>query len=473
MIWKTSDYAILILSASAASNILMISIILCRSFFEQKLSMKQWNFLLKIAVVYLLLLMPLLSAYVLYESVFHDAVSIIGDDFTQARIIGNRSISGLTQWGNHWLFAGLILAWGIGFLLFYFHRFLIDSDSLKKLEKLSTSDKNVSLSLLKAEISGRLGIKRSVVILRNDIVATPFTIGIINHKIFLPNRTFTEEEAEFILKHELVHCKKKDYVYRKALSLLGTIYWFNPALTYLIDYCVDVNEMACDETVLDKEPKKRRSFYANMMLQMAAEGLLLKQAVCLTGHTENGIERRIIHIMKNKNFAKKPLFAVMFCSMLVICPFTSFAASKSISYMQSAFVEKILFEESEDKTSQVMFTECEEMNENTNIRNLSKELMPKGGNIISVDVSGKEMVVIDTVYLSTGDEVHFAIKGDNTSDKFRAGLMVSSGSKQYVSSSNGKITHGFSINKTGYYDVYVEGTTNSDIHISGGITIFD
>lgn len=473
MTWKTSDYVILLLAGAAASNLLMAGIFLCRGFFERKLEMKWWNLLLKLAVSYLLFVMPVLSGYILYTSTFHGVIAIDGMDFTRARIIGNRSISALTRWGNHGIFIGLIGVWGIGILYFGFRRGLGDAGLLKKIEKFSKPGQDVMLASLKTALSRQLKIKRPVTILRSDIVSTPFTIGLLRCKIFLPQQELTEAEAEFILKHELIHCKRRDYAYRKALALLAALYWFNPILSQLLDYCVEVNEMACDEAVLDGEPKEKRRFYAEMMIQMAAEKPEVNRAVCLTGQTENGLERRIRNIMKRKKSVRKPLTAVMFCSVLAACPFTSFAASKGISYAQSVFVDNVLFEKVEDTTVQPVFTEHVERNENRNIRKLSVTLAPRSANWFDTDVDGKELVVVDTVYLSTGNEVSLAINGDNTTDKFQAGLMNSSGSKQYVSSSKGNVFHKFTINKSGYYDVYVEGTTNSSIHVSGSVTIFN
>lgn len=473
MTWKTSDYVVLLLSAAAASNVLMAGVFLSRRFFERKLDMGQWNVLLKLVIYYLLLLMPALSGYVLYSSTFHGVISVAGEDFAGARIIGNRSVGAFMWWGNHEAFIGLILIWGSGILYFGIRRGLRDARLLKKIEKLSEAGGDGILASLEANLSEPLLIKRPVTVLRNDVVSTPFTIGILHYKIFLPKKELTEEEAGLIIKHELIHCRRGDYAYRKALSLLAALYWFNPVFPILIDYCVEVNEMACDEAVLDGESKERRKFYVDMMVQMAAGELMMKQAVCLTGHTENGLERRIRNVMKKKKAAGRPLFTVMLCGVLAACPFTSFGASKGISYAQSVFVEKILVEETEDTTIQPEFTEYVEMNENMNVRRLPGTLLPRSGNWIDTDIEGKEVIVFDTLYLSEGNKVDFSIEGDNTSDQFRAGLMNSSGRKRYVSSSNGGIDHKFTVDQSGYYDLYLEGTTNSTIHVSGSITIFN
>lgn len=151
MMWRVSDYVVLLLSAAAASNVLMAWIFLCRSFFEQGLGMRQWNIFLKLAIYYLLFLMPVLSGYILYTSTFHGIIAIVGEDFSRARIIGNRSISVQTQWGNHGIFIALILIWGIGILYFGILGCLRNLSLLKKIEKYSEPDQDAKNRTLKRQ----------------------------------------------------------------------------------------------------------------------------------------------------------------------------------------------------------------------------------------------------------------------------------------------------------------------------------
>lgn len=92
---------------------------------------------------------------------------------------------------------------------------------------------------------------------------------------------------------------------------------------------------------------------------------------------------------------------------------------------------------------------------------------------IDYDINGKERIVTTSVHLSASAEAAFYIKGDSTSSKFRAGFIDSNQKVRYVSSANGKIDHTFTISSAGDYEFFVEGTTNSNIHISGSITIIN
>ena len=63
-----------------------------------------------------------------------------------------------------------------------------------------------------------LKIKQNVDIYKLDGLYTPIITGIFKSKIILPDKKYTESELNFILKHELIHYKRKDNFF-KCLSL--------------------------------------------------------------------------------------------------------------------------------------------------------------------------------------------------------------------------------------------------------------
>lgn len=107
----------------------------------------------------------------------------------------------------------------------------------------------------------------------------PAVVGVIAPKILLPadfEDRFTPKERDVVLAHEQFHLSQK-HAQTNALVLLGLcLNWFNPMLhlgsrTLRID-----QELACDEAVIARFPKARRS-YAEAMLktQFTAEPLSL------------------------------------------------------------------------------------------------------------------------------------------------------------------------------------------------------
>ena len=80
-------------------------------------------------------------------------------------------------------------------------------------------------------------------------IDTAFIFGIINPRIYLPER-LDRTQSENIVAHELVHVKRKDYLWKLIGFILLMVYWFNPVMWFAyVLFCRDI-EFACDEQVI-------------------------------------------------------------------------------------------------------------------------------------------------------------------------------------------------------------------------------
>lgn len=294
--------------------------------------------------------------------------------------------------------------------------------------------------------------------------------GIFEQKIFLPESNYTQEEWGLLLKHELVHCKNQDYFFRRLVFILCALHWFNPLIYRLSDYFVEVNEMACDEKVLNRQPIKRHTMYAELILQIQEKELGLT-TVSLTGHTVNGLERRIRNIMKKTEKTKRISFAVLAMSMVLMCPLTVFAASWGMSNLQDLVVKKLWITEVEVQQESTELPEKTEFHYSEDVIEYPIQINPRGVTSIDITIDGKNVKYGDSLSLTSGNKVAFILQSDSSSDSFKAGLEDSKGKRIYVQTSNGWIDHTFSIEQSGSYKIFLEGTTSKSIHITGSITI--
>ena len=92
------------------------------------------------------------------------------------------------------------------------------------------------------------------VILRDNIyqsenVCSPFVLGLIRPKIYLPYH-MDSREMDYVIAHEQTHIRRRDHWWKPLGFLLLTIHWFNPLmwLSYIL-LCRDI-ELACDEKVI-------------------------------------------------------------------------------------------------------------------------------------------------------------------------------------------------------------------------------
>lgn len=152
-------------------------------------------------------------------------------------------------------------------------------------------------------ISGLYKIKRiPQLYLLNDINISPFTIGIIHKKIYLPDKKYMENDLQYIISHEIVHCKERD-TYTKFLAMLAkVIHWFNP-FVWLMVKCVEQDiELSCDEIVLEKKSMIERKEYSEIIMSFI-HSERLKKFYFSSGYLNNTkfIKRRFQNIYNTEN----------------------------------------------------------------------------------------------------------------------------------------------------------------------------
>lgn len=259
MSWKISDILALLVTIFVSLNILISVISLSGKHLERRMDMGHLSLFLKMVVVFSAFGMPVLAGLILYKFVFGERIYLVSDDLLYMDTIHKSSISYGTPWGNHWISLLLFLVWFFGFIYYGIFKYAKDRRILKKLEKCSKYTQDKLLIEIKREVMDELGLKGPVLLLSNGIIQSPFMTGIFEQKIFLPESNYTQKEWGLLLKHELVHCKNQDYFFRRLVFILCALHWFNPLIYRLTDYFVEVNEMACDEKVLNRQPVKRHT----------------------------------------------------------------------------------------------------------------------------------------------------------------------------------------------------------------------
>ncbi len=97
-------------------------------------------------------------------------------------------------------------------------------------------------------------------------ISTPFIIGFLRPKIYLPEGLH-RYERELILAHEQAHINHLDHLKKPLAFLILAVYWFDPLvwLSYIL-FCRDV-EIACDERVLEGADTDKKKLYATVLLQ--------------------------------------------------------------------------------------------------------------------------------------------------------------------------------------------------------------
>lgn len=102
-----------------------------------------------------------------------------------------------------------------------------------------------------------------------DDIDTPFILGTLSPKIYIPS-LLTEEERSYVIAHEKAHLKRLDCVWKPLGFILLAVYWFNPLswVAYIL-LCRDI-ELACDERVIADKDIEYKKQYAMTLLNCSS-----------------------------------------------------------------------------------------------------------------------------------------------------------------------------------------------------------
>ena len=128
-------------------------------------------------------------------------------------------------------------------------------------------------------------------------IKSPFVLGIISPKIYLP-LSLNEEEREYIILHEKTHIQRKDHIVKLAAYLVLCVHWFNP-LAWIAFILMGADmEMSCDESVLKKLGTETKKNYSMSLLSLAESNRFLSGSPL--SFSEGGLKARINNVLKYK-----------------------------------------------------------------------------------------------------------------------------------------------------------------------------
>lgn len=143
---------------------------------------------------------------------------------------------------------------------------------------------------------------------------TPFILGIIKPKIYIPSNT-DKQYIDYIIAHEKYHLKRKDHILKAFAFLLLAIHWFNPFCFIAFKLMNDDLEMSCDEKVIESH-KNIKKIYSSALLSFAAKNSFPSSTpLCFI---ESKAKTRIKNVLKFKKPKKIiGITAVMLCLIIL------------------------------------------------------------------------------------------------------------------------------------------------------------
>lgn len=206
------------------------------------------------------------------------------------------------------------LVWIVGIVLFQTYT-LVSYMELRRKVRISIPFR----SNRQLEWGENLKIYRKIYVC--DQMKSPFILGILNPKIYLP-AGMDEAAYENIIQHEATHLKHGDQFWKPLGYLLMSVYWFQPLswVAYAF-FCKDM-ELACDERATMGMQKSEKASYCQTLLACSTNRQIL--AACPVAFGEVGVKERVKHVLNYK----KPAFGIVLvacvvCIVTVVCFLTN------------------------------------------------------------------------------------------------------------------------------------------------------
>ncbi len=177
----------------------------------------------------------------------------------------------------------------------------------------------ISYFLLRRRIDTAVLLRKNI--FQSENVDSPFVLGIIRPKIYLPFQ-MDMQNLEHVIAHEESHIRRKDHWWKPFGFTLLAIHWFNPLMWigYIL-LCRDI-ELACDEKVIKEMDSENKANYMEALVACSVNRRSI--AACPLAFGEVGVKERVKSVMNYK----KPAFwiiitAVVICIIVAICFLTN------------------------------------------------------------------------------------------------------------------------------------------------------
>lgn len=166
------------------------------------------------------------------------------------------------------------------------------------------------------QLKRELRIKGSVRIIEYPEAASPMMIGFLEPVLILPEIRYDPVEQYFILKHELVHLKRRDVYVKLLLVAANAVHWFNPLVWIMQKEAAVDMELSCDERVTQGADHAVRKAYTETLLSTLHRGCAGRTVLSTQFYGGKQImKKRFQNILRKTG--KKNGAVILMCSLLL------------------------------------------------------------------------------------------------------------------------------------------------------------
>lgn len=152
------------------------------------------------------------------------------------------------------------------------------------------------------------GIRREVLLYQGEPGASAMTFGIYR-PVIICGKEVGSREAELLIRHELVHIKRMDALWKMIMQFVGFLHWYNLFMWLLYVMLDRLCELSCDETVMLGKSKEEVDEYLLLLIREAQRKKKPEKKTALRWHSgfvfnKRKIRERVENLVRNKRWNK-------------------------------------------------------------------------------------------------------------------------------------------------------------------------
>ena len=191
----------------------------------------------------------------------------------------------------------------------------------------------VSYILLRRKLVGSVLLRDNIYLA--DGIGSPFVMGFIRPKIYLPS-ALSEQEQGYIILHEQHHIRRGDHIIKALAFIALCIHWFNPLVWVAFVLSSKDMEMSCDEAVVKKLGEGIRADYSASLLSLATGRRIIAGTPLAFG--EGDTKSRIKNMLNWKR-AKPPVIFLATAAVILIVLICGTNASRDTNLSGNSWVD--------------------------------------------------------------------------------------------------------------------------------------
>ena len=189
--------------------------------------------------------------------------------------------------------------------------------SMRSLKRMSFPVNDLMKWKMYRDVCEQKGIRRRPELMQNAGLSTPLLAGLFRTKLYLPAVGYSAEELKLVYHHELTHYLHRDLWYKMLLRICASVYWFNPALLFMLWEADKDIENLCDAEVVRVCSRAERKLYRKLLLRTVAIDNQVPYVTASLNDSSMVFKDRILYMLNMKKLRKNVLPGVILAMVLV------------------------------------------------------------------------------------------------------------------------------------------------------------